>query len=132
MQCAYQILADAILLLHALFASFVVAGQGLILLGAYQGWPWIRNRWFRISHLCAIGIVVLQSWASVICPLTTIERRLRVQAGQQSYEGTFMQFWLERLLYYEAPWWVFVTVYTVFGCLVVFTWFRFPPERKSR
>ncbi len=128
----YQILADAILLVHLLFAVFVVFGQVLILLGAYQGWLWIRNRRFRIFHLCAIAVVVLQSWFSVICPLTILEGRLRAQAGQEHYVGTFMQFWLKRLLYYEAPGWVFITVYTLFGLLVVFTWFRFPPQKKSR
>jgi len=131
MQLACQIMADAILLLHALFAVFVVAGQVLILLGAYQGWLWIRNRRFRLFHLCAIAIVVLQSWASVICPLTILEGRLRAQAGQQPYEGTFMQFWIARLLYYEAPAWIFIMVYTLFGCLVVFAWFRYPPQKKS-
>jgi hypothetical protein len=129
MQLAYQILADAILLLHALFALFVVCGQVLITLGAYRGWVWIRNRCFRICHLLAIAIVVLQSWASVICPLTILEGRLRAQAGQQHYEATFVQFWLERLLYYEAPMWVFVAVYTLFGLIVALTWFRFPPQK---
>ena len=130
MQLAYQILADGILLLHALFAAFVVVGQALIVWGAYRKWSWIRNRRFRICHLLAIAIVVLQSWASVICPLTILEGRLRAMAGQQAYEGTFMQFWLQRLLYYEAPWWVFVTVYTLFGLIVVLTWLRFPPQKK--
>jgi len=128
MQVIYQVMADGILLLHALFAVFVVGGQALIVLGAYLGWLWIRNRWFRIFHLCAIIIVVLQSWVSVICPLTVLEGRLRAQAGQEHYEGTFMQFWLQRFLYYEAPMWVFITVYTLFGLLVVVTWFRFPPR----
>jgi hypothetical protein len=130
MQFAYQIMADVILLLHVLFALFVVGGQLLIVLGAYQGWFWIRNWWFRISHLCAIAIVVLQSWVSLICPLTIIEMRLRAQVGQEHYEGTFMQFWLQRFLYYEAPAWIFITVYTLFGVLVVFTLFCFQPKKK--
>jgi len=131
MQFVYQIMADGILLLHVLFAVFVVAGQVLIVLGAYRGWLWIRNRSFRVSHLCAIAIVVVQSWVSVICPLTILEGRLRVQAGQQPYEGTFIQFWLQRLLYYEAPMWVFITVYTLFCLIVALTWFRFPPQKKT-
>jgi len=131
MQLVYQIMADGILFLHVLFALFVVGGQLLIVLGAYQGWFWIRNWWFRIAHLCAIAIVVAQSWVSLICPLTILEGRLRVQAGQQHYQETFMQFWLQRFLYYEAPVWVFIAVYTLFGLLVVITWFRFPPQKKS-
>jgi len=131
MENIYQILADGVLLLHVLFVEFVLAGQLLIVLGAYQGWAWIRNRWFRIFHLGAIAIVVTQSWVILICPLTALEMRLRALAGQEQYEGSFIQFWLERLLYYEAPAWVFIAVYTVFGLFVVMTWFRFPPQKKS-
>jgi hypothetical protein len=131
MENIYQILADGVLLLHVLFAGFVLAGQLLIVLGAYRGWVWIRNRGFRIFHLGAIAIVVTQSWISLICPLTALEMRLRVLAGQEQYEGSFIQFWLERLLYYEAPAWVFISVYTVFGLFVVMTWFCFPPQKKS-
>jgi hypothetical protein len=131
MEHAYQIMADGVLLLHVLFVVFVLAGQLLIVLGAYRGWYWIRNRWFRILHLGAIAIVVTQSWVSLICPLTTLEMRLRAQAGQEQYEGSFIQFWLERLLYYEAPEWVFIAVYTVFGLFVVITWFCFPPRKTS-
>jgi len=131
MEHAYQIMADGVLLLHVLFVVFVLAGQLLIVLGAYQGWSWIRNWWFRIFHLGAIAIVVTQSWFSLICPLTTLEMRLRAQAGQEQYEGSFIQFWLERFLYYEAPAWLFIAVYTVFGLFVVITWFRFPPKKTS-
>jgi hypothetical protein len=131
MENIYQILADGVLLLHVLFVGFVLAGQLLIVLGAYRGWVWIRNRGFRIFHLGAIAIVVTQSWISLICPLTAFEMRLRALAGQEQYEGSFIQFWLERLLYYEAPAWVFISVYTVFGLFVVMTWFCFPPQKKS-
>ena len=131
MENIYQILADGVLLLHVLFVGFVLAGQLLIVLGAYRGWVWIRNRGFRIFHLGAIAIVVTQSWISLICPLTVLEMRLMALAGQEQYEGSFIQFWLERLLYYEAPAWVFIVTYTVFSLFVVITWFCFPPQKTS-
>ena len=65
--------ADAILTLHALFVAFVVLGLCCILVGGYRGWSWVRDRWFRLAHLAAIGVVVLQSWVGVICPLTRWE-----------------------------------------------------------
>lgn len=119
------------MLLHVLFVVFVVAGQLLIVLGWYRGWFWIRNWWFRLFHLGAIVIVVVQSWIGAICPLTTFEMRLRKHAGQEPYEESFIQFWLERLLYYEAPAWVFITVYTAFGLFVMITWFFLPPQKTS-
>lgn len=131
MKHMYQILADVVLLLHVLFVVFVVAGQLLIVAGGYRGWAWIRNWWFRASHIGVIFIVVVQSWVGVICPLTTLEMRLRIHAGQEPYEVSFIQFWLKRLLYYDAPTWVFITAYTVFGFFVVITWFRLPPQKTT-
>ncbi|WP_432472538.1 DUF2784 domain-containing protein [Amphritea sp. HPY] len=131
MNLLYQTLADAVLLLHTSFVVFVVAALALIIVGGYRQWRWVRNGWFRIVHLGGIAIVVAQSWAGLLCPLTTLEMWLRGQAGGVQYEGSFIQYWLERVLYYEAPGWVFVVAYTVFGLLVILTWLRFPPKKIS-
>jgi hypothetical protein len=117
-----------LLVLHASFVVFVVSGLVLIIAGKAFSWAWVRNRWFRIVHLGCIGIVVVQSWFGIICPLTTLEMALRAKGGGAAYEGTFISHWLGEFLYYEAPAWVFLLVYTVFGMLVVFTWFRVPPR----
>lgn len=129
MQKAYLLAADAVLLLHTLFVVFVIAGLILIFLGKALNWSWVRNRWFRIAHLVAIGIVVLQSWFGAICPLTTIEMALRSRAGDATYTGSFIAHWLDSLLYYRAPAWVFAVCYTAFGALVVASWFWVRPRR---
>lgn len=121
--------ADAFLFLHVLFVAFVVFGLALILVGKLREWSWVRNAWFRVTHLAAIAIVVLQSWFGVICPLTTIEMALRRQAGDAVYSGTFMSHWLDSILYYRAPLWVFAACYTAFGALVLLSWFWVPPAR---
>jgi Protein of Unknown function (DUF2784) len=126
---AYLIAADLVLLIHVLFVAFVVVGLLLILIGGPFAWSWVRNPWFRLAHLAAIGIVVLQSWLGVICPLTIWEMALREKAGDAVYSGSFVAHWLETLLYYEAPAWVFVVAYTAFGALVVLSWFRVRPRR---
>lgn len=123
-----HIVADAVLSLHVAFVVFVVLGLLLIVFGGIRDWGWIRNSWFRAIHLAGIAIVVAQAWFGIVCPLTTLEMRLREQAGQAHYEGSFIQHWLERLLFYNAPSWVFVLVYTVFGLLVLVAWLRFPPR----
>ena len=125
-----MIAADAVLLLHALFVAFVVIGLVLILAGKFLGWAWVRNIWFRIAHIAAIGVVVAQSWAGVICPLTTLEMWLRHQAGDAVYAGTFISHWLESILYYQAPPWVFAVCYTAFAAVVVLSWFWVRPQRR--
>ena len=126
----YLLAADAVLLLHVLFVVFVVAGLVLILAGRLMSWGWVRNWWFRVTHLAAIGVVVLQSWLGVICPLTKLEMTLRDRAGDTTYAGSFVSHWLETILYYRAPAWVFAVVYTAFGALVLLSWFWVPPRRR--
>lgn len=123
-----NLLADILLVLHAAFVAFVVFGLVLILVGKAFSWSWVRNRWFRITHLCCIGIVVVQSWLGIICPLTSLEMALRAKGGGTTYESTFISHWLGELLYYEAPAWVFILVYTAFGMLVVISWFSVRPR----
>ena len=127
----YRLLADSVLVLHVAFVLFVILGLVLILIGGFAGWRWVRHRTFRWIHLAAIGIVVLQAWAGVICPLTTLENMLRAQAGQATYPGSFIAFWLRAALYYQAPPWVFTTIYTAFGLLVVVTWTWVRPLSKT-
>jgi len=127
----YRMAADGVLVLHTAFVIFVVAGLLMVLLGGLLRWEWIRNRAFRITHLLAIGVVVLQSWIGLVCPLTTIEMTLRARAGDATYSGSFIANWLETLLYINAPAWVFVLCYTLFAALVVVTWFWIPPRRRQ-
>ena len=57
---------------------------------------------------------------------------LRARSGQGAYAGGFIEHWLERVLYYDAPAWVFTTVYSLFGLGVLATWWFFPPRRGPR
>ncbi len=127
-----SLLADLVLILHAVFIGFVVFGMLLILLGGALRWRWVRNRWFRIAHLLAIGIVVLQAWFGITCPLTTLENLLRESAGQAVYEQGFIADHLHRLIFFNAPMWVFTLAYSVFGLLVVSGLWLVPPTWHSR
>ena len=119
----YSILADAILIVHFAFVAFVVFGFLSILVGLLARWSWIHNRVFRIVHLVAIAVVVLQAWFDRICPLTLWENELRRRAGESAYTETFVEHWLHKVLFYQAEPWVFTTIYTVFGGLVLLAWF---------
>lgn len=123
--------ADAVLLLHFLFVVFVIAGLLLILVGKLLTWSWVRNWWFRVAHLAAIAVVVVQAWFGAICPLTTLEMALRREAGDTPYAGTFISHWLEPVLYYRAPAWVFAVCYTAFAAVVALSWVWVRPNRRS-
>lgn len=124
----YQLLADAVLVLHFAVVLFVVGGLLLIVAGNLLAWRWVNSLWLRVGHLAAIGVVVAESWLGIICPLTAAEVWLRIQAGSTFYRESFIEHWVQRLLFYEAPPWVFSAVYTLFGLLVVAAWWYFPPK----
>jgi hypothetical protein len=125
---AYALAADALLIIHSLLVLFIVGGLALVIIGCAIGWSWVRNPWFRLLHLLAIAVVVLQAWAGRICPLTTWEMALRDEAGQSTYHTSFIAHWLGRLLYYDAPPWVFVVLYSGFGLIVLLTWWWVRPR----
>lgn len=125
----YRVLADLVLVFHIGFVAFVVAGLFLILAGGFRGWKWVRNPWFRAAHLAAIGVVVLQSWLGIVCPLTTLEMALRDRGGDATYEGTFIAHWLRHLLFYEAPLWAFVVCYSLFALAVIGSWWKVRPRK---
>lgn len=127
----YRLLADAVLLAHFAVVVFVVGGLGLVLVGNMRHWHWVNSPLFRVAHIIAVGVVVAQTWLGRLCPLTILESWLREQAGEAAYRASFVSHWVQQVLYYEAPFWVFALIYTVFGLLVVAAWWYFPPRTKE-
>ena len=128
----WQQLADAVLVLHFAVVLFVVGGLVAVLLGGAAGWQWVRAWPFRIAHALAIAFVVVQSWIGQVCPLTTLEIRLRERAGVASYEGSFVEHWVARAMFFDAPEWVFTAAYAAFGVSVAVAWVLVPPRRRPR
>lgn len=124
----HQLLADAVLIAHFGIVVFVVAGLAFVIVGNILSWRWVNGLWFRLAHLVAIAVVVGESWFGLTCPLTTLESWLRMQAGAAAYRRTFVEYWVQRVLFHEAPPWVFTSMYTLFGLLVVLAWRYFPPR----
>jgi hypothetical protein len=86
---------------------------------------------FRVIHLVAIAVVVLESWLGGWCPLTVLEGYLRRLAGESGYETSFVGYWLDRLIFFDAPAWLFSLVYSLFALLVVASFVGYPPRRRG-
>ena len=125
----WLMLADSVLALHLAFVAFVVLGLALVLAGGMWHWRWVRNPWFRTIHLLAIVGVAGQTWLNIECPLTTLEMALRARAGTAVYSGSFIEYWLQSILYLRAPNWVFAVCYSVFALVVVLAWLWVRPRR---
>ena len=128
----YRLFADVVLALHFVIVAFVVGGLVCVIVGNLRHWRWVNALWFRLAHLGAIAVVVAQVWLGVTCPLTSLEIWLREKAHATTYSGGFIEHWLRRLLYFEAPSWVFVMAYSLFGLIVLATWWYFPPRTHEQ
>ena len=120
--------ADALLVVHFAIVAFIVGGLVLTWAGALLGWGWVRNPWFRYAHLGAIAFVAIEALVGVMCPLTVWEDALRGGARPESFIGR----WVQRLLYYRAPEWVFTTLYVAWAAATAFTLWLVPPRKKAR
>ena len=121
-------LADAIVVVHLLIVLFVVTGVPLVYLGAARRWAWVRSWRWRLLHLMAIAVIAAESLIGIDCPLTVWEDRLR----SEQISAGFIERWIDRILFYDAPTWVFTVAYVAFAALVVITWIAVPPTRAPR
>jgi len=119
-------MADAVLVLHAAFVLFVVAGLAATWIGAALRRPFAFNPWFRWSHLAAIGFVVAETVLGYTCPLTIWEDGLR---GNTDGRG-FIARWIHAWLYWDIPPSAFIPIYVAFGLAVLVTFILLPPRRR--
>lgn len=117
--------ADALLVVHFALAAFIVGGLLLVWIGAPLGWRWVRNPWFRYLHVAAIVLVAGEAALGYACPLTVWEDLLRGGVRPESFVGR----WVYRLLYYQAPEWVFSALYALWAAAALVTLRAVPPTR---
>ena len=128
----YLLLADTVLILHFLFVLFNVIGILLIWIGKYMNWQWIHYFWFRVIHFASILFVIFLSLWDISCPLTVLEKNLRLFGGEGFYNQSFIQFWIHKILFYNAPEEIFIIIYIIFSMLVAGTFIFVPIDFSKR
>lgn len=84
-----RIAADLVVLLHLAFVLFV--GLGALLSLRWKWMPWL--------HLPAAAWGAAIEFRHGICPLTPLEQRLRLAAGDAGYSGSFIDHYLLPIIY---------------------------------
>ena len=85
----YRLAADAVVVIHFAFVVFVVIGGVLAL-------RWPRVFWIHVpAVLYSVWIIAF----SITCPLTPLERYLRERGGQDRYDESFIERYVEGVLY---------------------------------
>ena len=120
-------IADVILVVHFLIVLFIVGGLIAVWVGAALGWRWVRNPWFRYAHLGAIVFVAGEALLGIACPLTLWEDIARGGVRPESFVGR----WVQRVLFYRAPEWVFTTAYVAWALATLATLRLVPPRRRA-
>ncbi|MBV1808953.1 DUF2784 domain-containing protein [Pseudomonas viridiflava] len=85
----FRLAADAVVTFHLLFIIFVLLGGLLVL-----RWPWAA-----LLHLPAMAWGAAVELLHLYCPLTPLENALRSRAGEQGYDGGFIEHYLIPLIY---------------------------------
>jgi len=117
------LLADLVLVFHLLVVVFNVGGLLLIVVGGLARWQWIRGRLWRWLHLALALLVAVEAWIGASCPLTVLENALRGQQSAQSFVGRLMT----ALIYWDAPPWFFIAMYSAYLLAVFAAWRKWPP-----
>jgi hypothetical protein len=90
----YRILADIVIIIHLLWIFFLIAG-------AYWG---RKRRAFMMFHGVGLVFAVLSQVLGWYCPLTYLEVWLAAkQNAAQSYPGSFIAHYAEKLVYIDVP-----------------------------
>lgn len=85
----FHLWADVTVVLHALFVLFV-------LFGGVAALRWRHLAWYHLPAALWGAAIELGGW---ICPLTYLENHFRRLAGGSGYGITFIEHYLEPLLY---------------------------------
>jgi uncharacterized membrane protein YhhN len=85
----YRVLADLVLVLHLAFILFVVLGGLLVL-------RWRRLIWLHAPSAIWGVVIEFMGWP---CPLTPLEKHLRRLAGEEAYQGDFIEHYLTSIIY---------------------------------
>jgi hypothetical protein len=126
----YLLLANLVLVIHAILVFFLVGGLVLIWVGYLRQWAWIRNPWIRLVHLFMMAFVVIQTLSGKLCPLTIWEYKLRVQGGAPtlSPDQACIPYWVSRVLFLDLPDLVFLVLYILFFLLFILSWCLIRPK----
>jgi hypothetical protein len=121
--------AAAIFWAHIAIVAFNVVGLVVIPAGAWQAWRFVRNFWLRALHLAALAVVALQALLGQACFLTIWQSELLARAGEPVSYEPLLQRWIEQIVFWPLPIWVFAALYCAVALYTLALWRIVPPRR---
>jgi len=125
------VLADLVLALHLGVIAFNVFGLIVIPLGAMRGWRFVRVFWWRALHAGILALVAVQAVAGRACFLTDWHAALVRAAGGSESNAPLIERFVERLIFWPVPGWVFVVLYLAVCAYTLVLWRLVPPRCRA-
>lgn len=122
-------LAEAVLALHVCVILFNLFGFVTIPLGGWRGWRFVCGFWWRLLHVVAMMAVAVQAVAGRACFLTLWQYAL---AGAGAGRMPLVMGWVDRVIFWPLPPWVFAAAYVVLFLYVFMLWWLIPPAWPGR
>lgn len=121
-------LAETVLAAHLAIILFNLFGLVAVPLGAARGWRFVHGPWWRVLHLAMLAAVAGQAVVGRACILTVWQYDL---AGGAATPTPLIAGWIDRIVYWPLPLWVFAVLYVlIFGYAVALLWLV--PLRRHR
>lgn len=119
-----HLLADAVVLLHLGFILFVACGGFLAL-------RWPKAAWVHVPAAVWGALVELAGW---VCPLTPLENRLRLAAGEEAFTGGFIDRYIVPVVYpagLDRELQVALGLAVIVGNIAVYGWLLLRSRREE-
>ena len=119
--------ALAILGIHLVIIVFNVVGCIAVPIGAWRRWRWVREFWWRLAHLLCLLVVAVQALAGRACFLTILQADA---AGHTHGVQPLIAGWINHVIYWPLPLWVFAAGYVAVFLYVIGLWIWVRPQRR--
>ena len=88
----------------------------------------MREFWWRLVHLFGLAVVAAQALSGRACFLTIWQGGV----SDASHVQPLIASWIERMIYWSLPLWVFAAAYVVVFVYVIALWIAVKPRAPWR
>ena len=121
------IFSEIVLFFHFIVFLFITVSFFLIPFGYFQKWKWVKNKYYRLTHLVLMGVILIETILGFMCPLTILENFLR---NNIEVDNNLTQI-IHQIMYWNLPNYQFIILYILSFSYLIFLWFFFKPNFKK-
>lgn len=125
----YKILADVVIFLHFLWILFIIAGFIFIIFFRKNFPAYAGNFILRTIHLVSILYTSYLEFTHKNCPLTDIENYFKVKSDSVTYTGSFIVYYIEKLVYPDVEPLVVIIPTVIIGIITLVMYILKPPKK---